>query len=39
MSVTEAEANMIKYLKKQGENEFEIKSASESKISAVIDLQ
>jgi uncharacterized protein (UPF0371 family) len=36
MSVTEAEQRMILYLKEQGENEFQIKSAVESSISAVI---
>ena len=36
MSVTEAEANITKYLIDQGENEFEVKSASQSVISAVV---
>ena len=36
MSVTEAEANITKYLTDQGENEFEVKSASQSVISAVV---
>ena len=36
MSVTEAEANNTKYLTNQGENEFEVKSASQSPISAVV---
>lgn len=36
MSVTEAEARTVKYLTDQGENDFEVKSASESKVSAVI---
>lgn len=36
MAVTEAEARMVKYLTDRGENEFEVKSVSESNISAVI---
>jgi len=36
MTVTEAEQRMVKYLQEQGENEFQIKSAVESSISAVI---
>ena len=36
MSVTEAEARTTDYLTKQGENSFEVKSASESKIHTVI---
>jgi hypothetical protein len=37
MTVTEAEQRMVKYLQEQGENEFQIKSAVESSISAVIN--
>lgn len=36
VSVTEAEARTVKYLNDQGEKDFEVKSASESKVSAVI---
>ena len=36
MSVTEAEARMTQFLLEEGETNFEIKSASESKIAAVI---
>jgi hypothetical protein len=36
MTVTEVEQRMVKYLQVQGENEFQIKSAVESSISAVI---
>jgi hypothetical protein len=36
MSVTEAEAKTVEYLTAQGENEFEVKAASESKIVQVI---
>ena len=36
MSVTEAEARTVEYLTAQGENEFEVKAASESKIAQVI---
>jgi hypothetical protein len=36
MSVTEAEARTVEYLTEQGENEFEVKSASEAKIAEVI---
>jgi len=36
MSVTEAEARTVEYLTEQGENEFEVKAASESKIAEVI---
>lgn len=36
MSVTEAEAHMTQFLVGEGEQQFEIKSASESKIAAVI---
>lgn len=39
ISVTEAEARMVTYLNEQGENDFEVKSASESKISAVITVK
>jgi hypothetical protein len=35
-SVTEAEARMVKYLTDNGENEFEVKAASESPIASVI---
>ena len=35
-SVTEAEARMVQYLNDQGEQAFEVKSASESKIFDVI---
>ena len=37
MSVTEAEARTVEYLTEQGEQEFEVKSASESKIIHVIE--
>ena len=36
MSVTEAEARTVQYLTNEGEQEFEVKSASESKIIHVI---
>lgn len=36
MSVTEAEAKTIQYLTNQGEDTFEVKAASESKIAYVI---
>ena len=36
MSVTEAEANLVKYLTERGENDFEIKSASKSNIVSVV---
>lgn len=36
MSVTEAEARVVEYLTSQGEQEFEVKAASESKIVEVI---
>lgn len=36
MSVTEAEARTTQFLTEDGEQQFEIKSASESKIAAVI---
>jgi Fe-S cluster assembly iron-binding protein IscA len=36
MSVTEAEAKTVEYLTAQGEQEFEVKAASESKIAGVI---
>jgi len=36
MSVTEAEARTVEYLNAQGENEFEVKAASEAKIAEVI---
>jgi hypothetical protein len=36
MSVTEAEARTVKYLSSQGEDEFEVKSASASKILEVL---
>ena len=36
MSVTEAEARTIEYLTNQGEQTFEVKAASESKIAEVI---
>lgn len=35
-SVTEAEARVVKYLNEQGENEFEVKAASESNIVGVV---
>jgi hypothetical protein len=35
-SVTEAEARTVKYLSEAGENEFEVKSATEAKIAEVI---
>jgi Fe-S cluster assembly iron-binding protein IscA len=37
MSVTEAEARTIQYLTDQGEQEYEVKAASESKIMHVIE--
>lgn len=37
MSVTEAEARAVKYMEDQGVSEFEVSSASQSKIVAVID--
>jgi hypothetical protein len=36
MSVTEAETRTVEYLTAQGEQEFEVKAASESKIAQVI---
>ena len=36
MSVTEAEARMVKYLTDNGENEFEVKAAIESPIASVV---
>jgi hypothetical protein len=36
MSVTEAEARTVKYLVDEGEEAFEVKSASEAKIAEVI---
>jgi hypothetical protein len=36
MSVTEAEARMVKYLTDNGETEFEVKAASESPIASVV---
>ena len=36
MSVTEAEAKTVQYLTERGEQEFEVKAASESKIAEVI---
>ena len=36
MSVTEAEARTVEYLNSQGEEEFEVKAASEAKIAEVI---
>jgi Fe-S cluster assembly iron-binding protein IscA len=36
MSVTEAEARTIEYLTNEGEQTFEVKAASESKIAEVI---
>jgi hypothetical protein len=36
MSVTEAEARTVEHLTEQGEQEFEVKSASEAKIAEVI---
>jgi len=36
MSVTEAEAKIIQYLTNEGEQSFEVKAASESKIVGVI---
>jgi len=35
-SVTEAEARTVEYLNAQGEDEFEVKAASEAKIAEVI---
>lgn len=37
-SVTEAEARMVKYLNDEGEDDFEVKSASASKILQVLSL-
>jgi hypothetical protein len=36
MSVTEAEARTVQYLTERGEQEFEVKAASESAIAEVI---
>jgi Fe-S cluster assembly iron-binding protein IscA len=36
-SVTEAEARTVKYLTEQGEDDFEVKSASASKILEVLN--
>lgn len=36
MSVTEAEARTVQYLTSRGEQEFEVKAASEAKIAEVI---
>ena len=36
MSVTEAEARTVEHLNAQGEEEFEVKAASEAKIAEVI---
>lgn len=36
MSCTEAEANITSYLRKRGENEFEVKSTKVSKIKTII---
>jgi len=36
MSVTEAEVKTVKYLRDQGESNFEIKSATQSKILEVL---
>jgi Fe-S cluster assembly iron-binding protein IscA len=36
MSVTEAEARIVQYLSEAGEQEFEVKAASEAKIAEVI---
>jgi len=36
MSVTEAEARTVQYLSEAGEQEFEVKAASEAKIAEVI---
>jgi hypothetical protein len=36
MSVTEAEARTVQYLVERGEEQFEVKSASEAKIAEVI---
>lgn len=38
MSVTEAEAKTIQYLTNEGEQTFEVKAASESKIAQVISV-
>jgi hypothetical protein len=38
MSVTEAEAKTIQYLTNEGEEAFEVKAASESKIAQVISV-
>ena len=38
MSVTEAEAKTIQYLTNEGEESFEVKAASESKIAQVISV-
>jgi Fe-S cluster assembly iron-binding protein IscA len=36
MSVSEAEARIVQYLTERGEEEFEVKAASESKIAQVV---
>jgi hypothetical protein len=36
MSVTEAEARTVQYLTERGEQEFEVKAASESAIAGII---
>ena len=36
MSVTEAEARMVQYLTERGEQEFEVKAASESAIAGIV---
>jgi Fe-S cluster assembly iron-binding protein IscA len=36
MSVTEAEARTVQYLTERGEQEFEVKAASESSIATVV---
>jgi Fe-S cluster assembly iron-binding protein IscA len=36
MSVTEAEARTVQYLTERGEQEFEVKAASESAIASII---
>lgn len=38
MSVTEAEATLVKYLTERGEHDFEVKSASKSNIVSVVTL-
>jgi hypothetical protein len=38
MSVTEAEARTVQYLTEHGEDAFEVKAASESKIAQVISV-